>query len=62
MNAAADSYCPRCGAIGGAHESCLAALKLEPPRYCAHCGRRMVVQVTPAGWVARCSAHGEQTT
>ena len=28
---------------------------LEPPRYCAQCRRRMVVQVTPLGWTARCS-------
>jgi hypothetical protein len=35
-----------------------AALGLEPPRYCAQCGRRMVVQVSPDGWWARCSRHG----
>ena len=31
---------------------------LEPPRYCAQCRRRMVVQVLPRGWSARCSEHG----
>lgn len=31
----------------------------EPPRYCQICGRRMVVQVFPQGWEARCSRHGE---
>lgn len=31
---------------------------LEPPRFCAACGRRMVVQVRPDGWWARCSRHG----
>jgi hypothetical protein len=32
--------------------------ELEPPRYCADCGRRMVVQVTPRGWSATCVEHG----
>jgi len=36
-----------------------AQLGLEPPRYCGQCGRRMVVQVRPDGWRARCSRHGE---
>ncbi len=36
-----------------------AALGLEPPRFCEQCGRRMVVQVHPEGWWARCSRHGE---
>ncbi|MFC0313756.1 hypothetical protein ACFQNE_06925 [Gordonia phosphorivorans] len=35
-----------------------ARMGLEPPRYCGQCGRRMVVQVVPDGWVARCSRHG----
>ncbi|WP_407445923.1 hypothetical protein [Rhodococcus sp. (in: high G+C Gram-positive bacteria)] len=35
-----------------------ARLGLEPPRYCAQCGRRMIVQVVPDGWWARCSRHG----
>lgn len=35
-----------------------ARLGLEPPRFCAQCGRRMVVQVRPDGWWARCSRHG----
>lgn len=34
------------------------ALGLEPPRFCAYCGRRMVVQIDPDGWRARCSRHG----
>ena len=53
-------YCPRCGGklAEGNHTPCRAALKLEPPRYCPYCRRRMVVQVTPAGWQARCSEHG----
>ena len=36
-------------------------LELEPPRYCPHCRRRMVVQVTPDAWTARCVEHGERT-
>jgi hypothetical protein len=35
-----------------------AQLGLEPPRYCAGCGRRMTVQVRPDGWWAKCSRHG----
>ena len=37
-----------------------AQLGLEPPRFCAECGRRMVVQVRPDGWSAKCSRHGTQ--
>lgn len=36
-----------------------ALLGLEPPRFCSECGRRMIVQVRPDGWLARCSRHGE---
>ena len=35
-----------------------AQLSLEPPRFCAECGRRMIVQVRPDGWWAQCSRHG----
>ncbi|AFA73751.1 hypothetical protein GPOL_c27300 [Gordonia polyisoprenivorans VH2] len=35
-----------------------ARLGLEPPRFCGQCGRRMIVQVRPDGWDARCSRHG----
>lgn len=35
-----------------------AELGLEAPRFCQLCGRRMVVQVNPVGWSARCSRHG----
>ena len=57
-------YCDRCGRTlgeaggGPGHDACRAARELEPPRYCARCGRRMVVQVTPTGWSGRCSRHG----
>jgi hypothetical protein len=36
-----------------------ALLGLEPPRFCGECGRRMIVQVRPDGWSAKCSRHGE---
>jgi hypothetical protein len=54
-------FCPRCGvdAAEGDHSACRQALTLEPPRYCTQCRRRLVVQVLPTGWTARCSAHGD---
>ncbi|MCV7260319.1 biotin synthase auxiliary protein BsaP [Mycobacterium shimoidei] len=42
----------------GAPVPTAAQLGLEPPRFCAACGRRMVVQVRPDGWWAKCSRHG----
>jgi hypothetical protein len=41
------------------HEACAAAGTLDPPRYCAACGRRMIVKVTPDRWTAACSRHGQ---
>lgn len=57
------AYCGYCGlpAVGTDHDRCARALALEPPRYCPQCRRRMVVQVTPDRWTARCVAHGETT-
>jgi hypothetical protein len=53
------AWCGRSDADGG-HEHCRQRLALvDPPRFCPECARRMVVQVTPAGWTARCSRHGE---
>jgi hypothetical protein len=54
-------FCGRCGepAAAGDHAGCGRALALEPPRYCDRCRRRMVVQVLPTGWTARCVEHGE---
>jgi GNAT superfamily N-acetyltransferase len=54
-------WCDRCGRprSEGGHEACATARELEPPRHCTSCGRRLVVQVRPAGWTARCSEHGE---
>ncbi|RVW05903.1 biotin synthase auxiliary protein BsaP [Rhodococcus xishaensis] len=46
--------------VAGVGDSTPAAaqLGLEPPRFCEQCGRRMVVQVSPDGWWAKCSRHG----
>ncbi|MDQ0665571.1 hypothetical protein QFZ35_004069 [Arthrobacter ulcerisalmonis] len=40
------------------HSRCADLLQLEPPRFCASCGRRLKVQVSPMGWWASCSRHG----
>ena len=55
------AWCGHCGqeARPGEHSACERALELEPPRYCTQCRRRMVVQVLPRGWSARCVRHGE---
>jgi hypothetical protein len=42
----------------GAPVPAAARLGLEPPRFCEQCGRRMIVQIAPDGWWARCSRHG----
>jgi len=58
-------YCSWCGGAlaEGDHARCVARLSLvDPPRYCPQCARRMVVQVDPMGWTARCSRHGETTS
>jgi hypothetical protein len=47
------------GEAAGGTIPAAAQLGLEPPRFCADCGRRMIVQVRPDGWLARCSRHGE---
>ncbi|MEV0431225.1 hypothetical protein [Micromonospora sp. NPDC050495] len=54
-------WCDRCGEASatGGHDACTAARAWEPPRYCAHCRRRMKVQVLPSGWSAVCVEHGE---
>ncbi|MBR7744222.1 hypothetical protein KC207_13085 [Phycicoccus sp. BSK3Z-2] len=59
-------WCGQCGEdlTEADHARCVRAAPLEPPRYCAHCRRRMVVQVIPGTWTATCSRHGsvEQPT
>ena len=52
------AYCPGCGEPVGSCGDCLPAL--DPPRYCAECGRWMVTRVRTTGWVARCPEHGER--
>lgn len=56
-------HCDQCGQPRAAevHAGCADRRELEPPRWCQRCGRRMVVQVTPRGWSARCSEHGTLT-
>ena len=53
-------YCDQCGRPDAEpeHPRCAARRELEPPRFCPDCARRMVVQVDPVGWTARCSRHG----
>jgi hypothetical protein len=46
------------GSAGPTADPTAARLGLEPPRFCAQCGRRMIVQVRPDGWEAKCSRHG----
>ena len=53
-------YCGHCGEPAPSpHPACEARLALEPPRYCPQCRRRLIVQVLPTGYRARCSAHGD---
>ncbi|TVT16735.1 hypothetical protein ORV05_05740 [Amycolatopsis cynarae] len=61
----APAYCVHCGlALAGAdHAACRTPrTALEPPRFCPQCARRMVVQVSPVSWTARCSRHGACTS
>jgi hypothetical protein len=52
-------FCGRCGEPAPSpHQACVERLALEPPRYCVQCRRRLIVQVLPTGYTARCSAHG----
>lgn len=57
-------YCDQCGEplAADVHGTCADRQELEPPRYCARCRRRMVVQVMPSGWTAQCGEHGELTS
>ncbi|MGD9621278.1 MAG: hypothetical protein AB7G47_17165 [Mycolicibacterium sp.] len=58
MPVGAGRYNVYTGAGVGSAVPTAAQLGLEPPRFCAACGRRMVVQVRPDGWWAKCSRHG----
>jgi hypothetical protein len=59
QRATPDEYNVYTGEPAGGTVPAAAQLGLEPPRFCAECGRRMIVQVRPDGWSARCSRHGE---
>ncbi|PVZ08886.1 hypothetical protein C8D89_10748 [Actinomycetospora cinnamomea] len=62
--AASEPFCAWCGRarVEGDHAPCDRRLAtVDPPRHCPVCARRMVVQVDPMGWTARCSRHGEST-
>ncbi len=49
------AHCTACGSV-----SCLGCSRtLDPPRFCADCGRRLTVTVTPGGFRAHCRDHGE---
>ncbi|MDE3086164.1 MAG: hypothetical protein KGJ77_05295 [Acidobacteriota bacterium] len=48
--------CTGCGLPTDACEGC--RRPLDPPRFCPHCGGRLAVRVTPAGYRATCRAHG----
>ncbi len=54
------TYCGQCGGslADGDHHRCASLLRMEPPRFCAACARRMKVQVHPLGWSAVCVEHG----
>ena len=48
-------HCTSCGSV-----SCIGCSRtLDPPRFCAACGRRLTVAVSPGGYRARCRDHGE---
>ncbi|MEZ0339629.1 hypothetical protein ACAG25_06555 [Mycobacterium sp. pV006] len=54
----AGTYNVYTGGPAGSSVPTAAQLGLEPPRFCAACGRRMIVQVRPDGWWVKCSRHG----
>ena len=56
-------YCGHCGEelAARSHDACAERLRMEPPRFCTRCHRRMKVQVSPTSWTATCVEHGELT-
>jgi hypothetical protein len=51
------SHCAGCGrpADDGDHTECARRQRnTDTPRFCEHCGRKLVVQVLPFGWRAQC--------
>lgn len=57
--AAVGGHCAGCGRPANACDG-RCRRPLDPPRFCTECGRRLAVQVTPAGYTARCREHGLQ--
>ena len=57
-------YCEACGAPQdeGDHTRCAQRrAATDTPRFCVTCGRKLVVQVLPASWIARCVRCGPLT-
>ncbi len=50
------THCPGCGRPNDQCGGCL--WEYDPPHYCPRCGTRLAVNVSPAGWKARCKQHG----
>lgn len=51
------AHCPGCGRPSTVCPGCL--WEFDPPHFCAICGLRLAVNVSPNGWRARCKVHGE---
>jgi hypothetical protein len=52
VGATAVAFCSGCGRPVAECAGCTRAL--DPPRFCETCGRRLKVQVTPAGYTTTC--------
>ncbi|NLD78119.1 MAG: hypothetical protein GX643_15800 [Acidimicrobiales bacterium] len=50
-------HCTSCGRPSSECAGC--GRELDPPRFCATCGTRLAVRVSPAGYIGRCKHHGE---
>jgi hypothetical protein len=51
------TFCDACGRSldGEGHDRCRERRAgTDPPRFCANCGRKLVVQVLPLSYAARC--------
>ena len=53
------AYCSGCGKDAGEGDHARCVRPLDPPRFCTTCGRKLKVQVLPAGWRATCVEHGD---
>ncbi|MDX6657192.1 MAG: hypothetical protein QOH62_1985 [Solirubrobacteraceae bacterium] len=53
----AQAFCSGCGELVTHSDHALCRRReraTDPPRFCTDCGRKLVVQVLPIGWTARC--------